>query len=235
MSPAHSWLRASVDLAELALERPEVTDFLRALSNRCVELLPVVAVGTMLADQDGTIRATTSSYVPTEPSALAADREDGPCGECYRSGRPFYEIDLRQTGHRWPGFTEAALQRGFTKVAALPLRHRGDVVGAMQLLGYQDLPAKEEIDLAQHLADVAMLTLAQAAALHQATTTAGQLRHALTSRVVIEQAKGMLAAQWNTGPEEAFTALRRYARGQQRKLHEVAEDVVARRLRVPQA
>jgi hypothetical protein len=234
MDRAHRWMQASVGLAGLMGEQPEVRCFLREFCARCVDLLGVRAAGTMLADEDGMLRVAAAT---DEKSALlellAAQRQEGPCVEGWRSGEPLYDVDLRASAARWPDFSSRALEHGIARASVLPLRCRGEQLGTWQLYDRDSLPSRDDLELAQGLADLAVLCLSQARSLGHVNRSAAQLRAALSSRIAIEQAKGMLAAQWGVHPDIAFPRLRAYARARQRRLREVALDVVEGRLRLP--
>ncbi|MFI0982290.1 ANTAR domain-containing protein [Streptomyces sp. NPDC021093] len=228
------WLDASVGLAELMLDEPEVTEFLREFCSRTTDLLEVPAVGTMLADESGALRVAAGSDEASELlELLAAERQEGPCVDAYRSGEPQYELDLRESAGRWPEFCSRAMEHGIFKTAVLPLCRRTDRLGTWQVYGREALPGRAELELAQRLADIAVLSLSQSRSLWHLTRSAEGLRTALTSRIAIEQAKGILAAQWGVHPDAAFQPLRAYARSRQRKLKEVALDVIEGRLRLP--
>ncbi|HET6856716.1 MAG TPA: GAF and ANTAR domain-containing protein, partial [Streptomyces sp.] len=212
----------------------EVPGFLRGFCERSVELLGVPAVATILLDGGEGVRVSVASDETARLlSLVAADRQEGPVFDCLRSGKPLHAIDLVECGERWPDFSARALELGMRKTAVLPLRHGEELLGAWQVFGRDSLPDRPALDLAQQLADVAMLALTHSLALRDATESVEGLRTALTSRVRIEQAKGMLAARWDVHPDVAFQSLRAYARSRQRKLHEVAHDVVERRLDLP--
>lgn len=235
MGREHRWLDALVCLAELMLSEREARGFLREFCDRSVELLDTVAVGAMLADEGGALRAAAASNQQSELlELLAAQRQEGPCIDGYRSGEPQYDIDLRASATRWPAFCSWALAHGIGRTAVLPLRRQGVRLGTWQVYGEHSLPGREDLELAQRLADITMLSLSHSKNLSHLARSAGELRSALTSRIAIEQAKGMLAVQWGVHPEVAFQPLRAYARSRQLKLRDVALDVVEGRLQLPQ-
>ncbi|CAM5514879.1 GAF domain-containing protein [Streptomyces spiroverticillatus] len=238
MNRESRWLEASVRLAELMQPHPgpepEVTVFLREFCLRAVELLDVPAVGTMLAEEGGALRVAAASDENAELLELiASQRQNGPCVEGYRLGRPLPDVDLRAHADRWPEFCARALAYGIDRTAVLPLRHRDAWLGTWQAYGRGAVPGSEELDMAQRLADIAVLSLVQSRNLSHLARSADQLRSALTSRIAIEQAKGMLAAQWGVTPDAAFQPMRAYARSRRRKLREVARDVIEGRLQLP--
>jgi GAF domain-containing protein len=173
--------------------------------------------------------ATSETIELVELMQLQADQ--GPCLDCFRAGTPVLVADLGEAAERWPRFAPEALGAGFRAVHALPLRLRGKVLGALNL--FRTTPGgldRADATAAQALADVATVALLQHRAVSEAQTLAEQLQDALNSRVAIEQAKGVLAAQGGLGMDDAFLQLRRYARAHHRLLTEVAEEVVAGRL-----
>jgi hypothetical protein len=132
---------------------------------------------------------------------------------------------------RWPEFTARAAEAGFDAVHALPMCLRGDVVGVLTLL--DDAPhvlADDDRRLGEALADAATIGLIHERTIRQATTAAEQLQGALNSRVVVEQAKGVLAQKAGIALDEAFVVMRRYARLRGLRLGDVCSDVIAGRL-----
>ncbi|WP_434596818.1 GAF and ANTAR domain-containing protein [Streptomyces sp. A5-4] len=235
MEWAHRWVEASAALAGMITAEREVPGFLQGFCERSVDLLDVPSVATILVENGGGgIRAAVASDEKTRLlSLVAADRQGSPFFDCLRSGKPLYAIDLLECGERWPEFSAQAMAVGIDRTAVLPLRHGEEVLGVWQVFGQGRLPDRASLGLAQQLADITMLVLTHSLALRDATESAESLRTALTSRVRIEQAKGMLAARWDVHPDDAFESLRVYARARQRKLHEVADDIVERRLELP--
>ena len=145
------------------------------------------------------------------------------CGPVSRSASTISTLDQ----HRWPVFAAAALSAGFRSVAAVPLRLRTETIGALNMFQVAPHPMPlNDRRLAQALADVATIGILQRRSTHRSALMAEQLQHALNSRIVIEQAKGVLAERNGVDMDAAFTALRRYARNHNRKLSELAMDVV---------
>ena len=153
--------------------------------------------------------------------------QEGPCLDCYRTGKPVVNQDLAVTNGRWPRFTSEALAAGFHSVHALPMRLRGAVIGALNLFHVERGKMRQvDIDSAQALADVATIAILQHRAALQAQILNEQLHHALNSRIVIEQAKGIIAERQHLNMEQAFSTLRSHARNHNRPLVEVAEAVI---------
>jgi len=147
------------------------------------------------------------------------------------SPRPPVEGSAADSRARWPVFAPEASDAGFQTMCAVPLRVRTDVIGALNLFRGRDEPfTGAEINLAQAMAKMAAIALIQERALRERNLLAEQLQVALTSRVVIEQAKGMLAEYLTMTVDDAFRMLRNYARDHNRKLSEVANDIVNRKI-----
>ncbi|GAA1672604.1 GAF and ANTAR domain-containing protein [Fodinicola feengrottensis] len=216
--------RVLVALADTLVDDFDVLDYLRMLTERCVELLDVSAAGVVLSDRHGKLQVAAASSENAQLLELfAVQAHEGPCVECIRTGQPVVSHDLQADKNRWPRFTAAALVTGFHASHAVPMRLRRDVIGVLAMFktepnGVDPLSS----DLAQALADVATIGILQERAISRGDLIAGQLQAALTSRISIEQAKGILAERGNLDMEQAFRALRGYARRNNRRLTELA-------------
>ena len=219
-----------VALADTLVDDFDVVDFLHELTVRTAEVLGVSAAGVLLSDQRGTLRVVAASTEQTRLLELLQSQTDqGPCPECFHTGRPVAVADLStaNAAGRWPRFAAAARKVGFSSVHALPMRLRTEVIGALNLFGTQPGALDEDtLRLAQALADVATIGLLQARAIRQRDTLAEQLQTALNSRVVIEQAKGVIAERHHLDVDQSFTLLRGTARTNNRRLSELARAVV---------
>jgi GAF domain-containing protein len=222
--------RALVELADTLVADFDVVELLTRLTDRCVEVLEVGAAGIMLAGPDGELRVMASSSETMRLLELfELQASEGPCLDCYRSGAAVLEADLTAaaTATRWPNFAAEALAAGFRSVQALPMRLRGTVIGALNLFGAEPTEMERvDIDSAQALADVATIAILQQRKSYQAQALNEQLQHALNSRIVIEQAKGMVAERESLNMPAAFSALRTYARLHNLRLVDVAGSVV---------
>ena len=156
---------------------------------------------------------------------------DGPCLDAFSTGRPVQRADLREPDPRWPRFTAAALAGGYRSVQALPMRLRESVLGAVNLFSARVGPLDNDtIALGQALADAATIGIVhQRTVAHQEIITE-QLQTALNSRILIEQAKGFLTHSLEIDVDEAFTVLRSTARSTNRRLTDVADDIVRGRI-----
>ncbi len=216
-----------VDLADSLVEDFDVVDLMVLLAERCVELLDAAAAGLLLADGAGTLRlmaATSETLETVELFQIQSD--EGPCRDCFHSGVPVSTRDLAQDGDRWPRFAPVAAAAGFRAAHALPLRLRGRVLGALNLFRSEPVPlSPSDLATAQAFADVATIAVLQSQAVHDSRVLSEQLEEALQSRIAIEQAKGVIAQALGLGMDEAFTRLRRHARGGGLRLADVAQDV----------
>lgn len=214
--------------------RPDGVGETARLCEVCAEVTGATGAGLMLMSGDVPRGSVCSS---DSVSALIEELQfslgEGPCVDAYHQDQPVMEPDLaRPTTPRWFGFTERAVEAGARAVFGFPL-HVGAVrLGALNL--YRDrsgLLTDDEHADALVAADVA----AQAVLVLQADARPGELAAALEAgadfQYVVHQAAGMVAVQLGVGVAAALIRLRAYAFGNDRRLAEVAEDVVARRLR----
>jgi GAF domain-containing protein len=217
-----------VELADTLVADFDVVELLSLLADRCVEVLGVGAAGLMLVGLDGELRVMASSSETMRVLELfELQAHEGPCLDCYQTGRPVLDLDLSAGNPRWPRFTAEALRAGFHSVHALPMRLRGNVIGALNLFDVQpDQMAQVDVDAAQALADVATIAVLQHRATLEAQVLTDQLHLALNSRIVIEQAKGVVAERKGLNMEEAFYALRNHAQNHKLRLVDVARGVV---------
>jgi GAF domain-containing protein len=221
--------RTLVELADTLVADFDVVDLLTRLVDRCVDVLDVGAAGIMLAAPDGGLRVMASSSEAMRVLELfEVQGQEGPCLDCYRSGQPVLNQDLATVDGRWPRFVPEALAVGFHSVHALPLRLRGTVLGALNLFHVESGPMRQpDLDAAQALADVASIAILQHRATVEAHVLNEQLTRALNTRVVIEQAKGVLAEREGLTMGDAFAVLRHHARNHNFLLADVAADVIS--------
>jgi GAF domain-containing protein len=223
--------RAFVRLADTLASDFDIVDFLQGLSADSVEILRAEAAGVMLADTRGGLRLIASSDERMRLLELfELQGAQGPCLDAFSTGQAV-QASAADSRIRWPSFAQRASDSGFQMMCAVPLRVRSDVIGAMNLFRGSDAPfTADEMDIAQAMAEMAAIGLIQERALRERTLLTEQLHSALTSRVIIEQAKGMLAEYLKVSVDEAFELLRNYARDRNHKLSYVARDVVDRNI-----
>ena len=221
--------QAFVELADTLVAGYDLMEFLQTLTDRCVELLEVDAAGLLLADSRGALRLVAASTEQARVVELfQIQNDEGPCLDCYRTGKAVIVSDIRSgAAARWPRFAAAALEMGYAGVHAIPMRLRDQVIGTLNL--FKTKPngmAPAVVVAATALVDVATIGILQERAVRQQEVVAGQLQIALNSRVLIEQAKGVLAERLRVTPDEAFALLRRYARDHNHPLTELSRDVI---------
>src|SRR5437763_3133199 len=228
MSREADVVRSFVEMADTLVDDYDVVDLLTGLADRCVSLLGVSAAGVMLASPAGRLGlAASSSEAMRLLELFELQAQQGPCLDAFRTGQRVDHENLDAGGGRWPSFSAAALRAGFRSRFALPLRLREATLGALNLLSVtQDPMAEADVIVARAFADLATLTIIQHRASAEAQRLNEQLSAALTSRVVIEQAKGVICERAGIGLDEAFSRLRAYARNHNLRLTDVAQAAI---------
>ncbi len=224
--------QAFVSLASHLANGYDVVDLLNDLTVDCARLLDIASAGLLLADGRGVLHVMAASSERTRQlEVFQLQRAEGPCRDCFHGRAAISVPDLAAESARWPQFVPAALDAGFVSVHALPMRLRDNVLGALGLFGTTvGALGQDDLSLGQALADVASVALVQDNAAADRTAVNEQLQTALTSRVVLEQAKGVLAQKGELDMPQAFAVLRQYARDHNLRLTKVAEAIVSRAL-----
>jgi len=218
-----------VQLADTLVADFDPVEFMHLLADRCVATLAVDAAGILLVDHHDELQVVAASGDRARLLELfELQHRGGPCMQCYVTSAPVTVANLAGPAQRWPEFAAAATNAGFEGVHALPMRLRARTVGALNLFtAAEGALSKSTVRVAQAMADIATIGLLQAQVISDHELLAGQLRHALQSRVLIEQAKGVLAERLQIDTGQAFETLRRYSRNHNQYLSDVAENVVA--------
>jgi GAF domain-containing protein len=221
-----------VELTNTMVDDFDVIEFLHRLAERCVELLDCTEAGLLLVDPGGVLRVMASSSEHSDAlDLLQTQNEEGPCFECFHRGEPVSSTDLTNELDRWPTFGPAAVAHGFYSVQALPMRACGETIGALNLFRSQPgVIWDDDLPVGQGMADIAAVALLHERSLRESRGRVDQLQGALSSRVVIEQAKGVLAERAGISLDSAFARLRTYARTNKRRLSEVAGELIDGRL-----
>lgn len=222
--------RAFVTLADTLVDEYDIIDLLDQLVSHSVEILAADAAGIVLGDARRELRVVAASSEDAQlMELLQLQNDEGPCLDCFSNAAPVSVPDVAEATNRWPAFAAAVASRGaFRSVHALPLRLRGEAIGALNLFHRTPGPLPPaDLDLAQALADVATIGILAERAVRRGEVLNEQLQSALNSRVVIEQAKGVLAQQNNLSMDAAFALLRNHARNNNLRLSDVARQVVA--------
>jgi GAF domain-containing protein len=225
-------VKSLVEMADTLVDDFDVVDMLTVLADRCVSLLGVSAAGVMLASPAGSLGLVASSSEAMRLLELfELQTQEGPCLDTFRTGEPVEHENLLAGTGRWPLFSAAALQAGFRSALALPLRLREVTLGALNLLSVSRTPmAEADVIVARGFADLAALSIAQHRVTAEVQRLNEQLSAALTSRVVIEQAKGVISERAGVDLSEAFSRLRAHARNNNQRLTDVAHAAIDGRL-----
>ena len=234
MNRERNLLSAFLEFADTLVDDYDVVEFLHRLAARCVQLVDASEAGIMLADDAGTLRYIASSSERMRLIELfELQHDEGPCVDAFRSGAAVHSAITDEADSRWPRFAPHAREVGFQSVSALPMRLRSHVIGALNLLKVSSEPlSAEDQHVSQALADIATIGILQERALSSGHVVLSQLQTALESRVVIEQAKGVIAEHNQVSVDEAFTVLRSYARNHHRLLRHCADEVISGALAV---
>jgi transcriptional regulator with GAF, ATPase, and Fis domain len=229
MAREQDLLAAFIEFADTIVDEYDVVEFLHRLAMRCVELVDVSEAGIMLADRDGALHYVASSSERMRLIELfELQHDEGPCLDAYRSGVAVHCALDADGSARWPTFAPHAKEVGFHSASALPMRLRSELVGALNLFSTSTKTlGTEDQQVAQALADIATIGILQERAVSDARVVTSQLEAALESRIVIEQAKGIVAERNQVGIDTAFTLLRGYARSHNRMLSQTAHEVIA--------
>jgi GAF domain-containing protein len=221
------FLRVLSEFAHTLVRRYQIGDVLYELVERMTGVLDVAGAGVSLGEGERIRFVTAVNEAAVRAEEVQEQSQDGPCTEAFRTGKVVAVSDLRDVVGRWETFCVGALEAGFVAVAGIPMAVDSRTLGAVNL--YSAHPrswSDEDVAAAQVLADMATSYIINASELEQAQRTNEQLREALESRLVIEQAKGILSAEGRLSIDDAFKALRRHARNHNATLRSVADAVV---------
>jgi GAF domain-containing protein len=223
---------AFVEMADTLVDDFDLVDFLHHMTDHTAAISGSSSVGLLLADEHGRLNYMAATSTGAEHLELyQLQTREGPCLDCVRTRQAVVVTDLRQATQRWPSFAPMAVGEGFRSVHAFPMRLRDRVVGALNVFGQGTVPLDETVArVIQALADVATISLLQERALTAAEVLTQQLQGALDSRILIEQAKGVIAASNDVTLRQAFEHLRGYARRHHVLLTDLATLVVNREL-----
>jgi GAF domain-containing protein len=221
-------VRSFVEMADTLVDDYDVVDLLTGLTDRCVSLLGVSAAGVMLTSPAGGLGLAASSNEAMRLLELfELQAQEGPSLDAFHTGQLIEHQSLDAEPARWPSFAAAATRAGFHSAIALPLRLRDVILGALNLLSTTRTPMDEaDIIVARAFADIAALSIMQHRTITEVQRLNEQLTAALTSRIVIEQAKGVIAERAGIDLAEAFSRLRAYSRNHNRRLTDVAQAAI---------
>lgn len=221
---------AFVTLADTLVADYDVVELLQTLVDTCADLLDASAAGLLLADEVGELEVVASTSEESRLVNMMQLRSGlGPSLQCYTTGQVVVVPDIAELDGEWHAFRTEALEQGFLSAHVVPMRLRGSVIGTLSLFRSRTgVLAAEDISITQGLADVATIGILHERALRESDVAQQQLQHALNSRVIIEQAKGVIAQTRDVSMDEAFKMLRDHARSSSQRLRDVAELVVTR-------
>ena len=219
---------AFVGLADTLVADYDVIELAQQLIDNSMMLLPIAAAGIVLADIQGDLRVFASSSEHTRLlELLQVEADVGPCLLAYRTGKAVLVDDLNVDPQRWPAFAERAAEYDYRSVSALPLRLRDERVGALNLFRAEaGALSPTDVAIGQALADVAAIGILHQRILTHSEVVNQQLQSALNTRVIIEQAKGVLAERGSVDMDGAFGLLRSHARGTHQRLADLARAIV---------
>jgi GAF domain-containing protein len=225
---------AFTTLADTLVVGYDVLDLLQSLVDYCHDLLEVDSAGILLANEAGELEVVAStSEANTLVEFMQLDADAGPCMDAFRTRTVVSVPDVSVDSERWPEFSAIARAQGICSVYAIPLRLRQTTIGTLNLMRNQPGEIGEhDVRAAQALADVATIGILQERTIRDASQIRDQLQHALSSRIVIEQAKGVVAQTGQLSMDAAFDRIRRYARTQQVSLSELARQLVTGEVRL---
>ncbi|WP_327145489.1 GAF and ANTAR domain-containing protein [Nocardia sp. NBC_01327] len=223
-------IAAFVQLADTLVANYDPVELAQELVDAAVALLPVTAGGVLLVDYRDQLQVLSSTSEGARLLELfELQSRAGPCLTAFRTGRAVLVEDLDHDQGRWPAFARRAREDGVRSVYALPMRLREERIGALNL--FATSPGRldeDQVAIAQALADVATIGILHARVLADHLTVAAHLQGALNTRVVIEQAKGLLAERGGLDMDAAFQALRAHARHTNTRLADLARAVITR-------
>ncbi|GAA2607210.1 GAF and ANTAR domain-containing protein [Paractinoplanes durhamensis] len=216
-----------VEVADTLIDDFDVVEFLQMLTQRVADLFDTGEAGLMLADHRNRLNFMAASDESARLMELfQLQYGDGPCLDAFRTARPVTNVNLAAAAGKWPEFAPRAAQAGFQSVHAFPLRLRREVIGAMGVFGSATELDDADTLIVQSLADVAVIGLLQERSIRRGEALTEQLQGALNSRVIIEQAKGVVAQAYGVNPDEAYALIRAFSRNTNRHLSEVAATIV---------
>jgi transcriptional regulator with GAF, ATPase, and Fis domain len=226
-APAARLAEVFVEVADTLVDEFDLIEFLHMVTQHTSELVQADSAGLLLADHHGRLQLMAASDERAEMLELyQVQANQGPCQDCFRQGQPVIDADLATADKIWPHFAPRAVAAGFRSVHAFPLRLRQTVIGALNLFGNEvGTMAPADARVIQALADIATIGILQERTIRRGEVLTEQLQAALNSRVVIEQAKGVLAQSHGVTTDEAFDLLRDYARSHQQRLGDVAQSI----------
>lgn len=228
---------AFATIADTLVDDFDIIEFLELVTVKAAAISQASAAGSVLADPTGHLQFLAASEESVRLlEVLVVQTREGPCEDCFRTGEPVVNTDLRleEAQRRWPVYADLASSMGYRSVHVLPLRHRGESIGALNLFSTHADPFEPgEVRIMQAFADIATVRILQERTIRASGVLTKQLQTAVVSRVSIEQAKGFLACTHAISVDDAFVMLRSHVRAARLKLGTVAADIVTNPQRHP--
>lgn len=221
-----SGVESFAQLADAIVGNTDPTEFLQQVTVTSATLFGVTVAGVLLGDERGALRVAAAS---TEQALELLQRQgdEGPAPECMRTGRPVAVADPATCVERWPDFATQARHSGLAWALAVPMRLRAERVGALTVYGTEPVILDAAaVRLGQALADMATIGLLQARTTCPRETIVEQLQKTINDRVIVEQAKGVIAERLGLDMDRSFALLRGSAVKEHRRLPDVARAVV---------
>jgi GAF domain-containing protein len=221
------YVRTLSEFTRILLTPYEVPTMLSELADRVTDVLDLAGSGVSLSRGDRLEFDTAYGHQVAELERVQEQLQRGPCIEAFRTGKVVAVPDLSARSDQWPDYCSAAAAVGVGAVASIPMPLGEQTVGALNLYanGTRDWP-DEDLEAARVMADMATGYLINASRQQAQLQLTGQLQHALNTRVVVEQAKGMVAERKGIPPEEAYAIIRQHARSHSATVHGVAQAIV---------
>lgn len=207
-------------------------ELLQTLVEISRDVTGALEVGLLLADEHGRLEVVTSTRESGDlVETMQRGADAGPCHQCYLTGEIVTDPHIADSPAEWAEFRDAALALGLESVVAIPMRFRDTTIGVLSLYGDKAThPDQRDLRAGQALADAATISILHERALHDTDLLQQQLTLTLNTRVLIEQAKGVLAQLHGIDPEDAFTELRNHARDHNETVVDIAARLVNRTL-----
>lgn len=219
---------AFIPLASIVISEESFDAILQEVVDMaCAGIASCSMAGITLLERGGPTTAASTNEVAGRIDATQYEVNSGPCLDAYRH-QVVNHIEATASDERWPEFSRAAHADGVLSTLSLPLIVGGDGLGALNLYsneesGFDDFDERMGTVFANH----ASVTLANARAYWATEELRRNLEIALETRGVIDQAKGILMGEQGCSAEEAFDILRRASQRENRKLHDIAQEIVA--------
>ncbi|MDG3009534.1 GAF and ANTAR domain-containing protein [Rhodococcus sp. D2-41] len=206
---------------------PTTDRVLEELTASVTGLLSLAGSGVSVL-ADGRLRHIATSPGPAAELEQCQEQwQQGPGCDATASGETVCCADVREQHVRWPSYAARAETIGIAGAASVSMNLDDETVGALCLYAAEPRTwSGDELGAAKVFANIAAFYLITASKLEQQQRLSTQLRHALDSRIVIEQAKGIIAAERHTSIDEAFTLMRGHARSRSRSIQEIAGAIV---------